>query len=374
MFLSIFVTILILSFLVISHEFGHFIVAKKTGVKVEEFGIGYPPRIWGIKKGETIYSFNLIPFGGFVRLYGEERKEGEYEKDPRSFNAKSVKVKALILSAGVIMNFLVAVVIFYFLLGFSGFKSKQSLIFDYHFPFGKQENFVLVSFVAKNSPAEKIGLKPGTIILSINNQSVDSPEKVIQLTNQNKGKEILLKVKDFQSEEIRMIKVIPRESFPQGEGPLGIGIIGMSEISYNSFLEKMSVGFLHSANLLHYSVVVFGHLIKESFQKKNIKVLSSGVAGPIGILAMTKVTLVQGLFSVLNLLALISLALVMVNIIPFPALDGGRLFFLVLESVIGKKIPEKVEQKINLIGFVFLILLLILVTIKDVSQFGKLLF
>jgi regulator of sigma E protease len=374
MFLSIIVAILILGFLIISHEFGHFIVAKKSGIKVEEFGIGYPPRIWGIKKGETTYSINAIPFGGFVRLYGEDEQDEKHLKDPRSFNAKPITARALTISAGVIMNFLVAVVIFYFLLPFSGFASQQYLVFNYHFPFGEQQNFPLISFVAKNSPAEKAGLEAKSVVLSGNGIKFKDAEQFVKFTNNNKGEKIFLKTKDLDTGEINEINVVPRINPPAGEGPLGIGLGDMAEIRYGTVLEKTTVGFLHSFNLAHYSVTALGHLIAASFEEKSVKPLSSSVVGPVGILAITKLTLKAGIPAVLNLIALISLALVVVNIIPFPALDGGRLLFIAFEGIFKKRVPQAIERNANLVGFVFLILLLVLVTVKDVSQFGGMLF
>ena len=374
MFLSIIIAILILSFLIISHEFGHFIVAKKSGVKVEEFGIGYPPKIWGIKKGETTYSVNAVPLGGFVRLYGEEEKDEEHLKNPRSFNAKPIATRALIIAAGVIMNFLVAVVIFYFLLPFSGFASQQYLVFNYHFPFGEQQNYPLIFYVAKNSPAEKAGLETKSIVLSGNGIKFKDAGQFVKFTNNNKGEKIFLKTRDLDNGKIKEISVVPRNNPPAGEGPLGIGLGDVAEIRYGTGLEKATVGFLHSFNLAHYSVMALGHLIGTSFKQGSIKPLSSSVVGPVGILAITKLTLQRGIIAVLNLIALISLALVVVNIIPFPALDGGRLLFIAFEGIFKKRVPQIIERNVNLVGFIFLILLLVLVTIKDVSRFKGILF
>jgi len=374
MFLAIIVSILILGFLVLSHEFGHFIVAKKSGVKVEEFGIGYPPKIWGIKKGETIYSINAIPFGGFVRLYGEDEKDEKYLKDPRSFNAKSTISKALTVSAGVIMNLLVAVIIFYFLLPFSGFSNQQYLIFDYHFPFGEQQNFPMVSFIAKDSPAEEAGLSPKDIVLEGNGIKFKNAEQFVGFVNSNKGEGISLKIKNLDSKEIRELSIVPRINPPAGEGPIGIGLGNMAEIKYGTVLEKATVGFLHSFNLAHYSIAALGHLIKTSFEEKSVEPLSSSVVGPVGILAITKLTISAGVVAILNLVALISLALAIMNILPLPALDGGRLLFIFIEGITKKRIPLKIESKINLVGFMVLIFLLVAVTYKDILQFKGILF
>jgi len=374
MLLSIVIAVLILSFLVVSHEFGHFIIAKKSGIKVEEFALGYPPRILKIKKGETTYSINAIPFGGFVKLYGEEEQGEKYLKDPRSFKAKPIAVRALTIAGGVIMNFLVAVVVFYFLLPLKGFTSQQYLVFDYHFPLGQQQNFPIISFVVKGSPAEKAGLKPKTIILSGNGIEFKDAEQFVEFANNNKGKKVFLKTRDLDKKEINKVSVVLRDNPPEGEGPLGVGLGNIAEVKYKTVLEKSTVGFIHSFNLIHYSITALGYLIKSSFQERSISPLSSSVVGPVGILAATQLTLKEGLVAVLNLLALISLALVVVNIIPFPALDGGQLVFLAFEGIFKKRVPEVVEKNVNFVGFVLLVLLLILVTIKDVSQFGGMFF
>ncbi|MBM3250775.1 MAG: site-2 protease family protein [Candidatus Nealsonbacteria bacterium] len=374
MFLTIIVFLFILGFLILTHEFGHFIVAKKSGIRIEEFGIGFPPRIWGKKKGETVYSINLIPFGGFVKLYGEDEVDKKYLRDPQSFSAKPIWVKLLVIIAGVAMNFLLASLIFYFLLAVSGFVSQQFLVFDYQFPLGRQKNFPLVLAIEDGSPAVEIGIKPGNVIISGNGARFRSIEEFISFVDEKKGENILLKVRDFKSQEIREVSVVPRISFPEGEGPLGVRLGEVAELRYENFFEKTLAGFLHSLNFAHYSISAFGHLIKLSFQEETIKPLSSSVVGPVGILAITKITLKEGIIALLNLMALISLALAVVNIFPFPALDGGRLIFIGLEGLTGKKIPLEVEKNINLIGFVLLILLLILISYKDIVQFKDILF
>jgi len=373
MLLSIVIFIFILGFLIFIHEFGHFIIAKKSGVKVEEFGFGFPPRVWGKQKGETIYSINAIPLGGFVKLYGEDEKPQHLE-DPRSFASKSSFAKTLILSAGVVMNLLLAVAIFYFLVGFSGFQSQCPLIYDYHFPFGEQQNFISILAIAKDSPAEKVGLQSKDIIIEGNGIEFKNSKQLIKFINENKGKEIILKIKNSIGGEAKDIEVIPRVNPPENEGSLGIALGDIAEIQYSTGLEKTLVGFLHSFNFAHYSLVGLGHLIKVSFQEQTVEPLAGAVVGPFGILAITKLTIKAGFIAILELIALISLALAIVNILPFPALDGGRLVFVGFEFFTKKRVPLKVERNINLIGFILLILLLMLVSYKDILQFKDILF
>ena len=367
MIFAVIVFILILSFLIFVHELGHFICAKATGVKVEEFCIGFPPRIWQKKKGDTLYAIGAIPFGGFNKIYGEI--DTQKIKDPKSFSSKPIRIRALITIGGVAMNVLLAVIIFYFLLGFSGFQSHQSLIFDYQFPFGKQENFVIIGDIAQNSPAEEQGIEAGDIIIEANGIGFENSKEFISFIEENKGKEISLYLENFSTQKTKNITVIPRIDPPAGEGALGVALGNIAEISYPSLLEKSSSGFLHSFNILHYSFFGLGHIIKISFQQKDIKPLSSSVAGPVGILHFTELTIEAGITAVITLLAVISLALALFNILPIPALDGGKLVFLGIEAITRKPFPQKIEEKLTIFFFALLILLMIVVTINDVQRF-----
>jgi len=367
MFLAIIVFILILSFLIFVHEFGHFIFAKVTGVKVEEFCIGFPPRIWKKKKGETLYSIGIIPFGGFNKIYGEI--DTEKTKDPKSFSSKPIRIRALITVGGVAMNVLLAVVIFYFLLGFSGFQSYQSLIFDYEFPFGRQENFVIIGDIAENSPAEKQGIEIGDMIIEVNGTEFENSEEFIEFIEEKKGNEVNLYLENFYTQETKNVSIIPRLEPPEKEGPLGIALGNIAKISYPTILEKSSAGFLHSFNILHYSFFGLGHIMKISFQQKDLEPLSSSVSGPVGILHFTELTIEAGIVAVITLLAIVSLALALFNILPIPGLDGGKLLFLTIEAIRRKPISQKVEEKITVFFFVLLILLMIVVTINDIQRF-----
>lgn len=373
MILAIVIFILILGFLIFIHEFGHFISAKKMGVRVEEFGLGFPPAIWKKKKGETTYSLNIIPIGGFVKLYGEEGGE-EYAKDSRSFVSKSPLKKAIMILSGTIMNFLLALIIFYFLLGIGGFKAQLPLIFDYEFPFGTQQDFAMIMGVAEDSPAQKVGLKAEDIILKGNDQEIKNSSQLIEFINQNKGKEVTLTLREARTEEIEEIKVIPRFEPPKNEGALGVSLGDVAEIRYEKPLEKIFSGFLHSFNLSHFTFVGLGYYIKASFAQRDVEPLATSVVGPVGILAITKITLQQGINQVLLFLALISLALVLVNILPIPPLDGGILVFIILEAITGRKIPSKIEKRIQQTGFILFIILFILISFKDLFQFKDILF
>lgn len=369
------VFILIIGFLVLIHELGHFLVAKKAGIRVEEFGMGFPPSVWKKQKGETTYSLNLIPLGGFVRLFGEDGVKEEEKSHPRSFYAKSPAIKIGVLIAGVISNFLIATIIFYFLLIQAGFTFTLGMLpgQDYHFPFGDQENFVAISAVLPDSPAEEAGIKANSLVINANQEKFEDVESFIGFIEKNKGNKVNLELRDIESEEQNLFEVFLREDNLE-EGSLGVGLAGISQIKYIKPIDKAASGFLHSLNFTHFTLASLGHLVGKSVKEKNINYMASAVMGPVGILAFTKITLEEGFIAVLSLMALISLALAIINLFPIPALDGGRILFICIETLTRKKIPPKVEQNTNLAGFIFLISIMILVTYKDIVQFGSFIF
>ncbi|MCD5396118.1 MAG: site-2 protease family protein [Candidatus Pacebacteria bacterium] len=357
--------ILILGFLIFIHEFFHFLTAKKSGVLVEEFGFGLPPRIFGKKIGETIYSINLLPFGGFVRLYGEERRI----EDKRSFSAQRPKIKTKILLAGVLANFLLAVILFYLVLGAENFEVYLPSIFDQRFLLGKEERYPIIAYVAKNSPAERAGLREYDLIIQANNQKFERGEKFAEFVNQNRGKKIILEVRNLKEKMKREVEIVPRENPPKGEGPLGIKIGLVSYLQYKKISEKIFSGFLHSINVLDYSFRIFGKLVKLSFQKATIEPIAESVTGPVGIFFLVKTTFKEGIIALLGLVALLSLSLGIINLLPIPATDGGRMIFVLYEGLFKRPVPEKFERNFNLAGYFLLLLLLFLITFKDIKQF-----
>jgi len=367
MFVSIIIFILILSLLIFVHELGHFVFAKMTGVKVEEFAIGFPPRIWEKQKGETLYSIGAIPFGGFNKLYGETSEVAQ-DKD-RSFSGKPVRVRALISFGGVLFNVLLAAVIFYFILSSSGFQTKQFLIYDFKFPFGQQENFIATGAVVKNSPAEIAGIEPRDLILQVNGKEFKNTSEFIEFIQEKKGKEINLVLRNAITNENKNINIVPRIEYPDNQGPLGVSLGNIAQVSYVSPANKIFSGFLHSANISVYSFSGLAYFIKESFQEKNIAPLASSVSGPVGIFSLVDTASKMGFATLMNLTAVISLALAMFNILPIPALDGGKLVFLAIEAVARKPVPQKIEENITMFFFGLLILMMLAATFNDLHRF-----
>lgn len=379
---TIIVFILTLLVLVLVHEFGHFIVAKKFGVKVEEFGFGLPPKILSKKIGETILSLNALPIGGFVRLLGEDetdkqslRPDGlkEVLNNPHSFAHKPVLQRMIIVVAGVLMNFFLAVLIFSIVLFGKGFKEQIPLFFPYQFIGADQvdETVVLVGEISKKSPAEMVGIKQGDRITKLNDKPIESADNLIQFIQKNPGEMITLTVVDPQ-DIAKQIEVVPRTNPPKGEGPLGVslGTVTMANLTYTTPVQKITSGFTHSYNFTVYSMQIFGNLISSSFQTKSIVPISQTISGPIGItqLAGSVIETKDPFLPYLNLIALLSLNLAVINILPFPALDGGRLLFLLIEFISRKKVNADLEKKIHTVGMVFLLVLIVLVTFSDIKK------
>lgn len=363
---AILIFFVILGVLIFAHEFGHFIAAKKSGVRVEEFGFGFPPRLFGIKKGETLYSLNLVPVGGFVKIYGEQ---GEGKNEPNSFISKSIGRRALILSAGVLMNFLLAM----FLLGI-GNKIGLPIVVDEHSgPGVVRAARVQISEIAPGSPAETAGLKVGDTIkkLKIRNEKsrineeieISKPQEVQSFVDRHKGETITLTIK--RGNDILDILLVPRENVPAGEGPLGVALVNTAVISY-PLIKSLGKGVADTINLTILIIIALGSIIHRAVIGLPV---GEALTGPVGIYNITSQAAEMGLVYLLQLTALLSINLAIINILPFPALDGGRLLFLGIEKIKGTPVSQKIENVIHTAGFAFLILLMLLITYKDLTKF-----
>lgn len=352
--MTILIFFLILIILVFVHEFGHFIIAKKMGVKVEEFGVGLPPRLFGVKKGETLYSINLLPLGGFVKLYGEEYIELNKRERNRTFVDKMPWQKTLIILGGVIGNFLLGWFIFSYLV-------TQGIAVP--------TNKVIVEKVTKNSPAEIAGLKEKDIISKLilpnspnNIISLTSANTLIEETKKSAGQTIKLFIQ--RNNQNMTIDLIPRKNPPKGEGPLGIAITSSIEKKYPWYTAPY-YGLIEASNITYKIFAELGKLLFGfiTFQKLNVD-----VAGPVGIANLAGQAIKFGGNAFLQFLALLSLNLAIINILPFPALDGGRLVFVLYEGITKKRPNKNIEKYTNLIGFIMLLSLAALITVNDIIK------
>ena len=363
MFLTIIIAILGFSLLILIHELGHFLAAKWMGMTVEEFGIGFPPRIWAKKSKKTgvEYSINWIPFGGFVRIKGEDAvyKEGQPPEEG-SFKSKSIPRRMFVIVAGVLMNLLLAVIIF-------------SIISMIGIPSAVEDSQVNVKNpqvqileVMPDSPAESAGLKNGDIIKYIDagfgKISIITVDKIVSLSNENRGNEISLFVLRDGSE--KNIKIIPRKVFPENQGAMGISLIRIGFITvpwYKAPIEGVKMAWTATETIFMF----LGGMIRDLFTKGTVP---ADVVGPVGIIAMSGQIAQMGFNYVMWIFGIISINLFLINLLPIPALDGGRLLFLAIEGVKGSPVSPKLEQTLHYFGFLLLIALMILITIRDVVR------
>ena len=381
-FISIAITTIIglavLSFLIFIHEAGHFLTARFFKVKVLEFGIGFPflGRIFAFRRGETVYSINWLFFGGFVQLYGEDA--GSESLGPDSFSAQNVWKRIAIASAGVVVNILFAIVAFTFLMASSGFKLDMSVPFEVKFPFGKQTSYVMITGVEANSPAEKAGLKFLDRVYSVEGVAVNNVPDLQKYVSSHKGEELALTVQNLKENDKRIALVTPRVNPPAGQGAMGVALDQGTELKYESLTDKIFVGVFHSVNLIDLQLVGLKDFIGQSFQQRSIEPIASKASGPVGVVAALGILVQnsgnQALNTLLTLTALISLMLGVGNLLPIPAVDGGRLAFLYIEALTRKKVSPRVENLIHGVGFIILLGLIVLISINDVIRIisGKL--
>jgi len=359
----------ILSFLVLIHELGHFLAAKKSGVKVLEFGLGLPPKMLGKKFRDTIYSLNLLPFGGFVRLKGEEEAE---VNDADSFSTKSPNKRFFIIVAGVVMNFILAVVIYQGMLAYTNFKSEYiPMITDFKPVIGelKVREGVIGGF-SDNTKLNPKDFTPGDYVYSINGKEVTTESQIreeISNSKDNKAVVVFKNLKDLSSIKEFQVGLVEEG----GKKYMGIAISKVGNLEYAGNL-RFIAGFAHSVNVLVFTNEALGELIKKAIEHSDSSIVTDNVSGPVGIYRVVdSISSSSGSIinlEILNLVALLSLSLAFMNILPLPALDGGRLVFVIYEMVTRKKPNPKYELAVNKVGMLLLLAMLIAVTFKDVSQ------
>jgi len=361
---SIILFIVILGVLVFVHELGHFLVAKRAGIRVDEFAIGFPPRIISRKVGETVYSINLIPFGGYVKIYGEDMLDvpADDKSRQRSFVGKNRGVQALVLVAGIVANIIFA----WALISLTFMTGAPVSSTDYE-GIALQDERIMVVSVFEASPAEIADIKAGDVVRFIADGAGEKRdldiEGIQQFVASHEGKSITLGIE--RKGEAYEISVVPAKGVVGEEAGIGISMdeVGTLKLSFfSAFLEgaKRTYSFLMlTAQGLWdflYRLVIFNADFSQ-------------ISGPVGIATLVGEAQSLGLFYVLTFTAIISLNLAVINLVPFPALDGGRLLFVIIESVIRRSLPAKFLHWINAAGFILLLALLLFVTYKDILRF-----
>ena len=348
--------LIIFTILVVAHEFGHFSAARREGVTVEEFGVGFPPRVFSRRKGKTLYSINLFPIGGFVRLKGEDGSE----KGKGSFASLTFWPKTRIIMAGVVVNLLIAYLIFTFLLIIGIPPLGQDLpSFGPVKPSQSGESSLTVFGVTKDGSASKGGIAQGDNIISIDNKPLEDNAQLRAYTIENKGKEVTIVISRNGQESNKTVMLGSDEK----TGVLGVSAEKIQLTSYAWWAAPFAALVLMVQFVLA-TLAAFGNLIIGLFARREV---SQQVSGPIGIVSVFSQIVNFGPRFVLLFVASISLSLAVINALPLPALDGGRQFVLILQKLGLKVTPER-ENLYHLVGFVALISLMIIISISDIAR------
>lgn len=336
MSITVIASILVFGLLIFFHELGHFLVAKKVGIKVKEFAIGFGPKVISWKSQETTYSLRIFPLGGFVRMTGEDPEEAD---EPGSFQAQPVINRFLSIIAGPLMNFLLAVVLF----------------FTIYFAFlGVTISPVQIGQVFPEGRAAEAGLQVKDTILTINQEPVETWEQVVREINAHPEKQISMVIE--RNKEVMNFSLSPEKNQQTGHGLIGIGP------------ETARFRLLPSLHLGARNTVMFVVFIVDSLAKMVTGEIPANIAGPVGIVSIVGEVAQTGIVNLLSLAAVLSINLGLLNLLPIPALDGSRLVFLIIEAIRKRPIDPKKESFIHFIGFALLILLMIAVTYKDVVR------
>ncbi|EPB8177906.1 RIP metalloprotease RseP [Clostridium perfringens] len=324
--------LLAFSALILVHELGHFIVAKLNGIYVEEFAIGMGPKLFGVKVGETEYNLRILPFGGFVKMLGEE----DESDDSRSLNEKTPIQRILVMGAGAFMNYVLALIIFIGLAMSSGFAENK------------------VASVVPNSPAQEIGIEQGDEFLKIDGNKIHTTDDFRMGLALAKGNPVELEIKRGNDVLTKKVQPILNES-----GMYQVGI-GYGFVEKPTLLQGIKQGFNETRSLVSQSFIALKTIVTG---EANLK---TDVGGPVTIIKMSGQAAKAGANTLLWFMAFLSVQLAVFNLLPFPALDGGRIFIELIQMIIRKEIPAKYIEAVNTVGFMLLMGLMVLVTIKDI--------
>ena len=336
----------ILVVLIIAHELGHLVTAKASGVRVEEFGLGLPPRLLSVRRGETLYSLNAIPLGGFTKMAGE----GD-PKVPRSLASKSIGTRLLVLSSGSLMNLLLPLLLFSI-----AFMVPHTMVTE---P-------VVIKEVAPNSPAAAAGIEAGDVIISINEKLVRNTGDLHRYIYLYLGQEITLLTEHGDS--TKEVQLIPRWKPPEDEGAIGISL-DIDAIMSNRTIVSQRYPFWEAIPLGASECIETFVLLKNGIISMIIGAAPVEFAGPVGIAQLTGEVAKAGIRPLLVFAAFLSINLAIINIFPLPALDGGRIAFVLLEWVRrGKRVSPKTEGLVHFIGFAMLMAVILLITYQDIIR------
>jgi regulator of sigma E protease len=366
MFLTALLVIIVFSLLVFVHELGHFLVARRNGVTVEEFGFGFPPRLVGKRVGNTIYSINAIPLGGFVRLAGEDSAD----KRPHTFGAATTWVKTKVMLAGIIMNALLAYILL-LILCFTGLPAAFTSDFKLPTPTTSSNKEVMVLSATPGSPAALAGLKKGNIIVSANDVPLTTDAQLKGFTKSNAGKEVKLSVRHEGVSKEVLVK-LHEQGIGEKKGYLGVASMQVYNIRYG--LQSFWVAASLTAQMLLLTalgivkMLISIPLLVGGLFQPGVPVAAQSVAGPIGIFTALQNIRLLGLSYLMFFVTTISVALAVFNLLPIPVLDGGKLFLVWLQKLLRKTFSPETEAKIYMTSMAGLGILVVIISIFDIRR------
>ncbi len=332
--MNIILAILIFGLLILVHELGHFLVAKRVGIHVEEFAIGMGPLIVGKQWGETKYSLRLLPIGGYNKMAGMEPGED----NPKGFNRKSVRQRTAVISAGSLMNVALALVLFVIIFAFLGVPSDANVVGD----------------VNPGSPAAEAGIQPGDRVVDIDGERITTWTEIVEIIHAKPGETLNMTLE-------RNGREFTVDTVPEYDVDYQMGLIGIKQSTETTgFLGAIVLG---TKNTIGLTVAILGGLGNMVLGR-----IPADVAGPVGIVSLVGDVARMGLANILSFTALLSLNLGLINLLPIPALDGSRLIFLGYEGLKGKPIAPEKENMVHLVGFALLIMLMVIITYQDILR------
>src|SRR3989344_385982 len=364
--MTIIIFIVVLAILILVHEFGHFLVAKWTGMRVDEFGLGFPPRLFSVRKGETRYSINAIPFGGYVKIFGEDPSEGDGAgpEQKRSFVKKPKRSQAAVLAAGVAANIILAWVLIS-----AGFMAGMPTVISEDERAMAEDPRLIVAYVEKSSPAFEAGIVSGDRVLFMQSggEGIQEPsaEEAQRFISEHGGTDIIMLYK--RDGESAMTKLIPREGIggvPEGQAAIGVSMANVGTVRLAPHLALLK-GAEEVFNLLTGIALSIVQLAADGLRGE---AGLESVTGPIGIVSLVGNASRLGFLYLLSFTAFISINLAIINLIPFPALDGGRLLFLFIAYLKGSPISPRVAGALNAAGFAVLIIFMVAITYNDIIR------
>lgn len=370
---NILLFILVIGLLTFVHELGHFIAAKLVGAKVSDFSLGYGPKILSKKVGETTYNIRILPLGGFVKILGDgdPTKEKEDNKDDGNLKNKPKLAQAFVMAAGVTMNIILAIIFYYIFLSTSGWKMSLNYELEDFNPVGaqitKERVMDLPYEVQQDGVAKESGVMEKGYIVSVNDQPIEYFEDLRTILEENAGEEVSLYLCDFELSDC------VTESVTLGDdGKLGVAIGANYNVNLDYSENKLTSGFAHTLNILKLTVDIFGDLFAEAKETGDYSPISQSVSGPVGIYLIIDYFKTLGVTIFIGLIADLSVSLAVLNLLPIPALDGGRIGILIIEAIIRKDLDERVENFLINAGFIFLMVLIVGIILKDILTIDQL--